>query len=35
MTYEERLAIAKEYHLEDEYNVCIADGMSPEKALKE
>lgn len=35
MTYEQGLAIAKEYHLEDEYNACIADGMSVEEALQE
>lgn len=35
ITYEEGLAIAKEYHLEDEYNACIADDFSPEEALKE
>ena len=35
MTYEEGLAIAKEYYLEDEYNAFIADGFSPEEALQE
>lgn len=35
MTYQEGLAIAKEYHLEDEYNACIADDMSVEEALRE
>ena len=35
MTYQEGLAIAKEHHLEDEYNACIADDMSVEEALRE
>lgn len=35
MTYQEGLELAKQYHLEDKYNACIADDVSVEEALKE
>ena len=35
MTYQEGLELAKQYHLEDEYNACIVDDMLIKEALKE
>lgn len=35
MTYQEGLELAKQHHLENEYNACIVDDMSVEEALRE
>ena len=35
MSYQEGYNKAKEYGLESEYMACIADGLTPEEALRE
>lgn len=35
MTYQEGLALATKYSLEEEYKECINNGDSPEEALQE
>ena len=35
MSYQEGYNIAKKYGFESEYMACIADGLTPEEALRE
>lgn len=34
MTYQEGLEVAQKFGIENEYNACIDDGMTPEEVLR-